>query len=189
MLPGYTAAMKALRLTLLTLACSAPLFASAQPWQWLDASGRKVYSDTPPPPSVPAKSILRQPGQRPVEVEAQTQGSNSPAVAAAAAKAASPPLPVASGAGKDKALEEAKKQADAVEAAKRKAEDAKLAQVMSDNCRRARSGKADLSSGIRIARTNAKGEREIMDDKAREAEIRNLDVIIARDCKPATSTQ
>ena len=177
--------MKALHLTLLALACSVPLVAGAQTWQWRDEAGRKVFSDLPPPASVPANRILQRPGQRPgqpdAQPQAQAQATDSPAVAA---MAASGPKAAASGpSGKDKALEEAKKQAEAIEAAKKKAEEAKLAQAQSDNCRRARSGKADLTSGIRIARANAKGEREIMDDKARDTEIKHLDSVIARDCK------
>ncbi|MDB5752050.1 MAG: hypothetical protein JWP65_2471 [Ramlibacter sp.] len=175
--------MKALRLTLLALACSAPLIAGAQTWQWRDDAGRKVFSDTPPPASVPASRILRQPGQRPgaADAQAQAQATESPAVAAMAASA--PKAAASRPSGKDQALEEARKQAEAVEAARKKAEEAKLAQAQSDNCRRARSGKADLTSGIRIARANAKGEREIMDDKARDLEIKHLDSVIARDCR------
>jgi hypothetical protein len=37
-----------------------------------------------------------------------------------------------------------------------------------------------------MARTNDKGEREIMDDAARAAESKRLDTVIASDCKPAS---
>ena len=53
--------MNAARIGLLALACTLPLAAVAQ-WQWLDKDGRKVFSDKSPPPDIPAKNILKQPG-------------------------------------------------------------------------------------------------------------------------------
>lgn len=167
--------MKAIRTTLFALACCAPLLASAQ-WQWLDQGGRKVFSDTPPPASVPENRILRQPGQRAPAAEA-------PAAATPVTAAATPPAPKLSG--KDRELEEKKKKAEAAEAEKAKAEEAKFAQAQAENCRRAKAGRSDYTSGVRIARTNAKGEREFLSDKERAAELKYLDEIIARDCKTA----
>ena len=91
-------------------------------------------------------------------------------------------LQVQPAAGKDKALEDKRKQAEAAEAEKRKAEEAKVAAVKSDNCSRARKSKASFDSGMRISQTNAKGEREILDDNQRAAEVKRLDAVIARDC-------
>jgi type IV secretory pathway VirB10-like protein len=167
--------MKAARIALLALACCLPLAASAQ-WQWLDNAGRKVFSDRPPPPDVPANRILKQPGVRSTAAAAPAAPE---AVAAAPAAAASLPKP----SGKDKVLEEKKKQAEAAEAEKKKAEEAKVAAARADNCARARSSKATFDSGVRVSRTNEKGEREILDDAQRAAEVKHLDTIIARDCK------
>ena len=86
-------------------------------------------------------------------------------------------------AGVDKALEEKKKQAEAAEAAKKKAEEQKLAQARAENCKRAREGKATLDSGVRMARTNDKGEREVLDDTQRAAELKRINGIIQSDCK------
>ena len=71
----------------------------------------------------------------------------------------------------------------AAEAAKKKAEEQKVAAARADNCKRARSAKADLDSGVRIARTNAKGEREVLDDAQRAAEQKRIAGIIQSDCK------
>ena len=98
----------------------------------------------------------------------------------AASAAASGPAP---GSGVDKALEEKKKQAEAAEAAKKKAEEQKQAQARAENCKRAREAKAGLDSGVRIARTNTKGEREILDDNQRAAEDKRINGIIQSDCK------
>jgi hypothetical protein len=41
-----------------------------------------------------------------------------------------------------------------------------------------------MDSGVRLATTNAKGEREIMDDKVRAAESRRMEGIIRSECGP-----
>ncbi|NPC54169.1 DUF4124 domain-containing protein [Caenimonas soli] len=165
--------MKLLRVTLLGLACTLPAVCLAQ-WQWIDNGGRKVFSDQSPPADIPAKNILRQPGVKGTPV---------------AAEAAAEPVKVQANApkitGKDKQLEEKKKQADAAEAEKKKAEEEQLAKVRADNCTRAKRAKAEMDSGIRIARMNDKGEREIMDDAARAVESKRIGGIVASDCKPA----
>lgn len=168
--------MKAARTTLLVLACALPLVASAQ-WMWLDKSGRKVFSDQAPPADIAPDRILKQPGSR-------TGGIAVPgavATAAPAAPAASLPKPT----GKDKELEAKKKQLDAAEAEKKKAEQDKIAAMRAENCTRAKASRANYESGVRLSRMNEKGEREILDDNQRAAEMKVLDGVIARDCKPA----
>lgn len=164
--------MKSARTALLALACLVPLAASAQ-WQWIDKSGRKVFSDQAPPPDIAADKILKRPGPRGRSVDAQP----APETAAAAA----PALPKASG--KDKVLDEKKKQMDAAEAEKKKAQEEKVAAMRAENCTRAKSAKATYDTGVRISRVNDKGEREILDDKQRAAELKHLEGVIARDCK------
>lgn len=167
--------MKLLRVTVLGLACALPALCLAE-WQWIDKDGRKVFSDQSPPADVPAKNIIKQPGsKRPAAAE--------PVAAAASQPAQLAPVPKLSG--KDKELEERKRQADAAEAQKKKAEEERFAKVRVDNCERATRSKASLDSGMRIARANAKGEREYMDDATRAAETKRLEAIIAGDCKPA----
>lgn len=160
----------------LLLACS---LASAQ-WVWMEG-GRKVFSDTAPPASVPDKSIVKRPG-----------GSGAPApalvtpaapvegeAAAQAPAAGAPQLPSA-----DKELEARKKQAEQAEEAKKKAEEQRIAKARVESCARAKQAKATMDSGVRLATTNARGEREVMDDKARAAETRRLDDVMRSDCGP-----
>ena len=45
------------------------------------------------------------------------------------------------------------------------------------------SAKATLESGMRMARVNDKGEREVLDDAQRAAELKRVNAIIASDCK------
>ena len=154
-----------------SLACTA---AAAQ-WQWLDGSGRKVFSDTPPPPSIPEKNILKRAG--PVNA---TPIAASPA----APSAAVPPAPQISG--RDEQLEAKKKQAEAQEQALEQAEADKFAKERQENCERAKRGKAALASGVRMATTNAKGEIEIMDAAARAAETQRVNDIIRSSCGART---
>lgn len=143
-------------------------------WQWVDSTGRKVFSDTPPPATIPDKSILKRPGARTPALPAATPvpGDASGSTTVAAPKVAA----------RDEQLEARKKQAEDAEKAKKKAEEERVAKARADNCERARRSKATMDSGIRIATTNAKGEREIMDDKMRAAENQRIDEIIRTDC-------
>ena len=168
--------MNPIRATLIGLACALPALCLAQ-WQWIDKDGRKVFSDQSPPADVPARNIIKQPfgGKGPVAaVQAPAAPASSPAAAAA------PKL-----SGKDKALEEKKKLAEAAEDEKKKAQEEEIARARAENCQHAKRAKANFDSGLRISQTNAKGEREILDDAQRAAEVKRIDKIIASDCKPA----
>jgi hypothetical protein len=168
--------MNFLRVISLALALL-PALAWAQ-WQWIDKDGRKVFSDRSPPADVPAKNILKQPGVKNPPV---AQGDATPAEAAAPAPARAASVPRVSG--KDSALEEKKKQAEAAQAEQKKAEDEKIAKLRAENCVRANKAKATYESGVRIARANAKGEREFLDDATRKAEAKRVQDIIASDCQ------
>jgi Domain of unknown function (DUF4124) len=167
----YTVRMKLNRLILsLALACTA-VSAFAQ-WQWIDKDGRKVFSDRAPPPDILEKNIISRPAGR-NSAPAANAPAEQPAGSAAASTPASAALPKPGGVDKD--LEEKKKQAADAEAAKRKAE--------VENCARAKQGKATYDSGVRISRSNAAGEREVLDDAARAAEIKRIQSVIDSDCK------
>jgi hypothetical protein len=180
--------MKTLRPLLLALACALPALAVAQ-WQWLDKDGRKVFSDRGPPADIPANRVLKQPGGGQAAAVVSTEpaaagaaagaasGAGTTTAAAAQASASAPKL-----SGKDPGLEAKKKQMEAAEAEKKKAEEAKVAAARAENCTRAKASKAHYDSGVRIARTNAKGEREILDDKQREVEVKRLEGIISKEC-------
>lgn len=160
-----------------------PLSANAQ-WQWLDKNGKKVFSDQAPPPDIPEKNILRRVGPPPAARSTANPNVDAPpaegaADTAAAPKAAAAPKP----SGVDKELEEKTKKAEAEAKAKQDAEAAKVAKAKADNCALARQGKATMDSGMRIAKVNAQGEREIMDDNARAAEQKRMQSVIDADCK------
>jgi hypothetical protein len=83
----------------------------------------------------------------------------------------------------ERETESRKRQADQEQAAKARAEEEKVATQRAENCRRARGHLAALESGQRIARTNDKGEREILDDRGRADEMRQAREVITSDCK------
>lgn len=147
---------------------------AAAQWKWKDDSGRVQYSDLPPPPHVAEDKILQRPHG------AQRRG---PAfVPPEAASAAAPALPASAPKG-DPELEAKRAKQKEEEAAKRKAEEVKLAAARAENCTRAKRYVTSLQEGQRIGRTNAKGEREVLDDAGRAAEIKRAQEIVATDCK------
>ncbi|MEI7535742.1 MAG: DUF4124 domain-containing protein [Comamonadaceae bacterium] len=155
--------MNKLRILLAALACLVSLQAAAH-WQWLDKDGRKVFSDRAPPPDIPEKDILERPAVLPT--------------AAAPQSAASAPRL----GGVDKELTDRKKKAEDLELAKRRAEGERIASSKADNCARAKRIKANLDSGRPIARSNEKGEPEILDAATRAVELNRVQDIIEADC-------
>jgi len=152
-------------------------------WQWIDKDGRKVYSDRSPPADIQEKNILKRPGgARMAAVPVVNENTETEAEAKAKAKtstnANAPKL-----SGKDPQLEARKKQADEEEVAKRKAEEDRVAAAKAENCERAKKGLANLQSGGRLSITNAKGEREVMDDAAKAVESKRLQGIADSACK------
>jgi len=170
--------MKIAHLLLLGCVCAMPLVAGAQ-WQWVDKQGKKVFSDQAPPPDIPDKNIVRRAGSPNPRTGFSPSVPAPESTATPAAPTASAPRP----SGVDKELEEKTRKAEEAEKAKQAAEAQKVAKAKADNCGRARQGKATFDSGIRVARVNAQGEREILDDKARAVEQQRLQSVIDSDCK------
>jgi hypothetical protein len=169
--------MNASRALSAALLCVLPLSAMAQ-WQWIDKSGRRVFSDQAPPPDIPAKNILKGQNGRDLTATGDVKASAATATVEGAAPAASAPTV----SGRDKDLEAKKKLAEAAETEKRKAQEREYAEAKADSCKRAREGKSVVDSGTRLSKVNDKGEREFLDDAQRSAEAARLQGIIARDC-------
>lgn len=167
-----------LALTLISI-CST----SMAQWQWLDKDGRKVFSDRAPSPEVPDKDILKRPNVMPKAAPPETRDAveNEGGAAAEGAPLALRPAPLS--AGMDKDLEAKKKQMADTEAAKRKSEEERITKTKIENCARAKQAKTSFDSGARISRTNAAGEREVLDDATRAAELKHVQRIIQSECK------
>lgn len=152
--------------------CACSAFAQ---WQWVDESGRKVFSDRPPPTHISPAQILKHPRGTPAPIVDQPVSAAAPALAA---PALAPP------AGLDPELEKKKQALEAQEAAKRKAELDQFAKDRAENCRRAQATQRSLESGVMIGQVNAKGEREFMSPESRQQELRRTQQITQRDCSP-----
>ncbi len=167
-----------------TIICAAAAasfaFSAFAQWQWIDKDGRKVFSDRSPPADVNEKDILKRPGGKaalPIAV-ISAPAAASPAVAITVAKASAPKLT-----GKDAQLEAKKKLAEDEDAAAKKAEAEKMAIAKAENCDTAKRSLTTLDSGVRIAQTNNKGEREIMNDEKRADEKKRIQGITESNCK------
>jgi hypothetical protein len=158
-----------------TLLCIASASAQSVPWKYRDAQGRIVVSDRPPPAGVQDKDILERPTTvfRRTAAQAQVSAASAPANSASAALAQ----------GTDPELEARRKKATTEEELKQKVQKEKDSAQRAENCSRAKSHLAALGDGLRIARTNEKGEREILDDKGRAEEMQRARQVMASDCK------
>lgn len=169
---------------ILALAAGSFTIAAVAQWQWIGKDGHKVFSDRSPPADIQEKNILKRPpgsvrqAAPSAEADAVATTSARPTLAASAAKAGLPKL-----SGKDAELEARKKKAEEDDAAKKKVEDDKVAKGKAENCERAKNGLATLQSGVRMSSTNAKGEREVLDDARRDLETRRAQEIVDSNCK------
>lgn len=151
-------------------------------WKWRDKSGRVQYSDLPPPLGTPEQDVLSRP--------ASTQRRAGPGSPGPSFTASTPSAAVVAGASAVPAprtvepeLEAKRKKAEADATAKVKAEEQRVATARAENCSRAKTQLTTLESGIRLARANASGEREFLDDKQRADETKRTKDVIATDCK------
>jgi len=147
----------------LLAACSLLLgssLAHAQ-YAWIGENGVRQFSDRPPPPGTPAHKILKTPGR---------------ALPAAPAKPSEAPPAVAPPAKELKAL--AEREADYLarrklreEQEKKDAAESQRRRDLAQHCEDARDTRAQVESGIRIAKVDAKGERSFMTDEERAAQL------------------
>lgn len=150
--------------------------AQSATWKYRDAQGRTVVSDLPPPAGVQDKDILERPA-------APARRAAAPALVAAASAAGTAAAPKALAQGTDPELEARRKKAATEEELKQKVQQEKEAAQRAENCSRAKNHLAALNDGLRIARTNDKGEREILDDKGRAEEMQRARQVMSSDCK------
>jgi hypothetical protein len=156
--------MKPARLALLASSLALCLFANSASAQyvWIDEKGVKQFSDMPPPPSVPANRILKQPGApaRSAPTEAESASATAPEAAPKA-----PPTTA------ERNAEFKKRRAEQAEKEKKAAEQAQADAARSADCERARAYLSSLQAGERIAQTGSNGERSYLSDEERQAEI------------------
>jgi hypothetical protein len=159
------------RIFLKPLAALAALSLSAAAfgqYAWLDEKGAKQYSDMPPPASVPANRILKQPHSAAQAVLQTRAATEKTADSASAASAGNDKTPLTTA---ERNIEFQKRKAERAEQEK-KAEEKRLAATEKvRNCERAGEYQRALESGERIARTDKNGERYFMTDEQRAREL------------------
>lgn len=153
-----------LRITLCVCLLALSSLAQAQ-WIWLDSQGKHVFSDMAPPTSIPEKSILK----RPADLSAPSTPAPAPTPAAAAGGI---PSELGKKVSEQKAAEDAKAQ---------QLKDQE-AQVMAENCNRARRSKAGLETGQPLRVTNEQGEQTIMSDQNRTTELQRINDFLSTNC-------
>jgi len=164
---------RAVLLAMLTCSLVGSFFAvpAEAQWKWRDKAGQTQYSDLAPPPGTPEADILQRPN-----ATAPVRPAAAPAAAASGADVIKPKTA-------EPELEAKRRQAEQEKADKAKAEEDKRTAAKAENCNRAKDYLRTLQDGVRIARTNAAGEREILDDKARADETKRARDVITADCK------
>ena len=159
-------------LLLLVMACGAG--AAMAQYKWKDSRGQVQFSDQPPPREVPDKDILQRPaaGARRAPADSTAAATGLPASASGTGRAA-----------QDTELQARRKKAEQEATARQQADEQRLAAQRADNCQRARQQIAMLETGQRIQRLNERGERVILDDAARNAELDVARRLADADCR------
>ncbi|ATE60406.1 DUF4124 domain-containing protein [Thauera sinica] len=153
------------------LAFLAALPAAAQIYNWKDKDGRAVYSDLPPPSG---EVKVLQPGRTPPPA-VPANGAAPPSAGTASDTAK--PKSVA-----DRDLEFRQRRTAEAETQAKAEKEAATETERERFCQQARSQLSALQSGQRVARPNAAGEREFLDDAARAQEAARLQQQIDQHC-------
>jgi hypothetical protein len=149
----------------LMLALLAGTATAGEIYTWKDKEGRVNYADSPAPDATSVRTLRGREG------EGSATPADSPAVEKPAAKSVA-----------EQELEFRKRLAEAAENKAKADKDAAAAADKRSNCERARNLLKGLESGHRVARFNAKGEREFLDDAQRAEEIANARKAVASWC-------
>lgn len=127
--------------------------------KWVDAEGKVHYSNQPPPAQVKSKVLDIK--NQPLSGE---EKSTTPSTA-------------------DKEMESRKRKAAEAEAKAKQEKTAADARQKEQNCNNARNNLRSLQEGGRMVQYNAAGEREIMDDSARQQAITEAQNSVDAWCK------
>ena len=169
-------------LTVLGLALSIAAGPALGQWAWKDDNGRVVYSDRPPPSGVKTDRIVRQPTNAQTVLPAQPAPATGATEAAPKAPADSRPASSGPKTVAEQEMEFRKRQQERTDAEKKAQEEQARATAKAQECERAKGYLRVLEEGIRVARTDAAGNREFIDDSQRAAEIDRTRKIIQQTC-------
>lgn len=154
---------KTLILALGLVSTAAAISVQAQTYQWKDAAGRTVISDTLPSGMKGARTIG---GVQPPVVSEQPAEKTDVAPKTMAEKEA----------------EFKKRQQEAKEKAEKEAKDQQIARQKQENCERAQRNLRSLEASRQLVIYNEKGERILVDDAQRAQEAEFSRRIVAENC-------
>ena len=146
----------------------------AQTYQWKDASGKTIISDTPPPSNVQKKRSVgvQQPKLTTGSPASETDENNTEKEVSPAAQPSTPATMA------EKDLEFRKRQQEAKEKADKEAKEAAATRARRDNCDRARANYRMLQSDIPVV----VGDKD-MSQKQRQQEMERTRRIMQESCK------
>lgn len=162
---------QAAALSLMLVAAVYANSAAAQ-WAWKEENGRVVYSDRPPPPNVKIQ-ILRQPAGPAPAPESQSATGGDASKAGADKGASNAPKTFA-----ERDMEFRKRQQERADAERKAQEEQQKSAAKAADCERSRGYLKSLEDGVRIARTDASGNREFLDDAQRASETERARKIV-----------
>lgn len=136
---------------------------AAQVYKWVDKDGKVQYTDTPPPPGA-AKADPKKVETGPASGTADSAAPTGKSLA-------------------ERAKDFDKRRADADAKAKKDADAEKVAKNNEQVCRDAKIFLSDLESGRPLYRSNEKGERELVGEDQRKADVARARESIAAACK------
>jgi hypothetical protein len=153
---------------------------AAAQWAWRDSTGRTVYSDNPPPANIRSDQILRQPNSQTFGT-ATANNQQAPETKGDGTKA-DPKEPARPKTLAEREQEFRKRMQESAENEKKQADEQARNQQRSAECERMRGYLKALQDGERIARTDAQGNREILDDAQRASEVSRVRDAMSRSC-------
>ncbi len=154
----------------ITVALGIPGAALAQAYKWRDANGGIVYSDSPPPASIPPGNVLQAPKLKaaappPAVAPAAAQGnSENPRAGTISRKLQTKSVAEREADYKKRQIEEQKK-------AKEQSEKTAQEEQRQAQCQSLAQNLSTLESGQRMAKVDSKGERYFVDDAERAKDI------------------
>lgn len=158
--------MKFALITALGVAVAATtLPAAAQTYQWKDATGRTVISDTPPPPSIKGSRAIA--GERALPTTEKPVDKD-----AGAAKSQA-----------DKDLEAKKLKQDEKTKAEQKAKEEARVKETQEFCEKMRGNVAALESSQRLTTPSADGTLQYIDTDQRQLELERITRQLDEHCK------
>jgi len=139
--------------------------AAAQQYKWVDKDGRVQYGDSPPPG---------------VKATPMRPGTGAPTAPASPGAAGKPAGKAPTAAEQDAAFRQ--RQQDAEKQAAKSAQADQEAAAKKDQCARAQEYLRSLEAGVRVARTDAKGERYFLEDAEIAQETAKARQLVQQNC-------